>query len=68
MVQYRVGITAKMFKAVLPALIIVALAVLLFGFGVLKVLLELASNFKIIAYVIAGIVALKILSLLGFKK
>lgn len=51
-------------KGLIP-IIIVALAIFIFG-G--KLVWEIASNFKVIVYIVGGIIGLKILSLLGFKK
>lgn len=66
--QVRTYLGEKAFRVLLPVGIILALAILLFGAGAFKVLWALGTNFKVIAYIIAGIVVIKLLGKLGFKK
>lgn len=59
---------ARKSTGIMTILIILAIAVLLFGFGTFKVLWELATNLKVVIYIVAGFIVLKLLSALGFKK
>lgn len=55
-------------KWLFPVLILLAAALMIFGLGVFKVLIEVATNFKVIVYIVGGFIVLKLLKALGFKK
>ena len=66
--QLKTYFGERAFRVLLPVLIIISTAILLFGLGSFKVLWGLGTNIKVIAYIVGGIVVLKLLKKLGFNK